>query len=679
MQLVKDDPWLEPYTDAIQARTDRFSNRLNEVTQQYGSLESFANAHAQLGVHYDAAAGGWRYREWAPRAEQLWLIGDFNDWDRDSHPLTRCDDGSGQWEIFIPDAADGSQLLAHAQRLKVRVRGRNGAWDRIPPYIRRAVQDDFTADFAGQIWQPEKAFSWTDSAFSPRSVGAPLIYECHIGMAQEKEGVGTYSEFRELILPRIASLGYNVIQIMAIQEHPYYGSFGYHVSNFFAPSSRFGTPDDLKQLIDAAHALGIAVLLDIVHSHAVKNLAEGLSEFDGEDGQYFHSGDRGRHPGWDSRLFAYGKPEVQRFLLSNLRYWIEEFHFDGFRFDGVTSMLYWHHGEGVAFDHYDKYFHQGVETDAVTYLQMATELAHRLKAGAIVIAEDMSGMPGLCRPIVDGGLGFDFRLAMGIPDFWIKLLKHSADEDWDVFTLYETLTNRRYGECTIAYAESHDQALVGDKTLAFWLMDQEMYWNMAKSTQSIVIDRGIALHKMLRLITIALGGDGYLNFIGNEFGHPEWVDFPRAGNHWSYAYARRQWSLVDNPELRYEQLNAFDQAMIGLVKETEILKEPIIQQVHMDATNHVIIFRRRALLFIFNFHPENSIPDYQFRAPQSGDWRIRLSSDDSSFGGFNRVDTEATYTTIPVEGSEADETAKVLRVYIPNRTALVLAVAEKAE
>ncbi|MCB1096728.1 MAG: alpha amylase C-terminal domain-containing protein [Verrucomicrobiae bacterium] len=675
MQLVKDDPWLEPYNDAIRARRDRFVERLEQVTHQCGSLEQFAACHEQLGVHYDAAARGWRYREWAPRAEQLWLIGDFNHWDRESHPLIRRDDGSGEWEIFLPDAPDGSQLLAHGQLLKVRVKGSNGVWDRIPPYIRRAVQDDFTADFAGQIWQPERAFPWTDAGFSPQSVGSPLIYECHIGMAQEKEGVGTYSEFRELILPRIARLGYNVIQIMAIQEHPYYGSFGYHVSNLFAPSSRFGTPEELKQLIDAAHSMGIAVLLDIVHSHAVKNFAEGLSEFDGEDGQYFHTGGRGSHPGWDSRLFDYGKPEVQRFLLSNLRYWIEDFHFDGFRFDGVTSMLYWHHGEGVAFDHYDKYFHEGVETDAVTYLQMATELAHRLKPGAIVIAEDMSGMPGLCRPIDDGGLGFDFRLAMGIPDYWIKLLKHTPDEDWDIHALYDTLTNRRYGEATIAYAESHDQALVGDKSLAFWLMDQEMYWNMAKSTQSIVIDRGIALHKMLRLITIALGGDGYLNFIGNEFGHPEWVDFPREGNHWSYTYARRQWSLVDNPELRYEQLNAFDVAMIGLVKDSGILKEPFIQQVHMDPVNHVIIFRRGPLLFIFNFHPDKSIPDYQFRAPESGEWKICLSSDDRAFGGFDRVDTNSTCTTLATVMPGDTSSSPVLRVYIPNRTALVLELA----
>ena len=665
MQLVRDDPWLEPYTEDIRARHSRYEQRLEGIESAKGSLQKFAGRHTELGIHYDAKRGGWRYREWAPRAEQLWLIGDFNEWNRESHPLCRAGDESGIWEIFLPD--DGDSRLAHGQRVKVRVKGRNGLWDRIPPYIFRAVQDPVNKDFSGQVWAPEQAFAWTDEGFEPGSMGAPLIYECHIGMAQEKEGVGTYSEFQENVLPRIAALGYNVIQFMAIQEHPYYGSFGYHVSNFFAPSSRFGTPEELKALINAAHEMGIAVLLDIVHSHSVKNFAEGLSEFDGEDGLYFHAGDRGRHAGWDSRLFDYGKVEVQRFLLSNLRFWIEEFHFDGFRFDGVTSMLYWHHGEGVAFDHYDKYFREGVEFDAVTYLQLATELSHRLKPGALVVAEDMSGMPGLCRPIEEGGIGFDFRLGMGIPDFWIKLLKHTPDEEWDIHELYGTLTNRRAGEKTIAYAESHDQALVGDKTLAFWLMDQEMYWNMAKSKESLVIDRGISLHKLIRLITIALGGDGYLNFIGNEFGHPEWVDFPRKGNEWSHAYARRQWSLPDNPELRYEQLLAFDAAMIDMIKRHGVLSCVDVRQVHMDSANNVIIFERNSLLFAFNFHPHNSIPDYAFDVTDAGDWKIVLSSDDTCYGGFNRVETSGVYPALGTEDGRA-----TLRVYLPSRAALVL-------
>ncbi|MEO7768456.1 MAG: alpha-amylase family glycosyl hydrolase, partial [Ferruginibacter sp.] len=490
----------------------------------------------------------------------------------------------------------------------------------------------------------------------------PIIYECHVGMAQEEEKVGTYLEFADKILPRIKDGGYNAIQLMAIMEHPYYGSFGYHVSNFFCPSSRFGTPEELKYLVNKAHSMNITVIMDIVHSHAVKNLAEGLNEFDGTDSQYFHPGGRGYHEGWDSKLFDYGKWEVKKFLLSNTRYWLEEFHFDGYRFDGVTSMLYFHHGL-TSFDHYDKYFKGGVDWDAVTYLQLANEVIHRFKEHSISIAEDVSGMPGLCRKPHEGGFGFDYRLAMGIPDYWIKILKEKSDEDWDIYEMWDVLSNRRYKEKTIAYAESHDQALVGDKTIAFWLMDKEMYFHMRVDDGNLVIDRGIALHKMLRLFTIGLGGEGYLNFIGNEFGHPEWVDFPRLGNNWSHQYARRQWSLVDNHELKYQWLAKWDQAMLRVISENNILSAAPAKQLHMDGHNKVIVYEKNNLIFIFNFSTGSSIFGYQFKAPEKGVYRIILNSDRQEFGGFYRVDDSIDYAT---------NNEQVLSVYVTNRTALVM-------
>ena len=493
-----------------------------------------------------------------------------------------------------------------------------------------------------------------------------MIYECHVGMAQEKEGLGTYREFAENVLPRIHALGYNCIQMMAIQEHPYYGSFGYHVSNYFAPSSRFGTPQDLKYLINKAHEMGVAVILDVIHSHAVKNIEDGLNDFDGSGHQYFHEGGRGYHESWDSKLFDYGKNEVRRFLLSNINYWMTEFHFDGFRFDGVTSMLYHHHGHFMAFDHYDKYFKEGVDWDAVLYLQLANDLIHEIRPNTISIAEDMSGMPGICQPVEDGGIGFDYRLGMGIPDYWIKLLKHSKDEDWNIHEMWDTLNNRRYKEKTIAYAESHDQAMVGDKTTAFWLMDKEMYWHMKKDDENIIIERGIALHKMIRLFTIALGGEGYLNFIGNEFGHPEWIDFPREGNDWSYKYARRQWSLVDNPKLKYEWLNNFDQAMIHCIKESDVLATSFAQQLNMDTNNKVIIFERGNYIFAFNFHAHNAIPDYQFGIPNHGKYQIVLNSDAKNFGGHGRIDESVIFESFESHGHPN------LSIYLPNRTALVL-------
>lgn len=659
--LVQDDPWLEPYEQDILDRLARCMNTISAISQEHGSLQAFATAHEHFGIHYDAEQQGWWYREWAPGAESMYLVGDFNDWNRDSHPLTRTENGN--WEIFLP----GADALKHEQRVKVRITGSGKDRDRIPAYIRRAVQDPTTHDFSGQVWHPEAAFSWSDDGFDLGQMGAPLIYECHVGMATEREGVGTFREFAEEVLPRIKDLGYNAIQMMAVQEHPYYGSFGYHVSNFFAPTSRFGTPEDLKFLVNQAHKMGIAVIMDVVHSHAVKNIAEGLNEFDGTADQYFHPGSRGEHSSWDSKLFNYGKREVQRFLLSNLRYWLEEFHFDGFRFDGVTSMLYFHHGDFVTFDHYDKYFKDGVEWDAITYLQMGNELIHQVKPNALSIAEDMSGIPGCCRRVDEGGLGFDYRLGMGIPDYWIKLLKHKRDEDWNIHEMWHTLTNRRWKEKTIAYAESHDQALVGDKTLAFWLMDKEMYWHMNADDPHPVIDRGVAMHKLLRLFTAALGGEGYLNFIGNEFGHPEWIDFPREGNGWSYKYARRQWSLVDNENLKYQFLNNFDRAMLHMLKRHNVLDSLPAQQLNMDTVNQAIVFERSNLIFAFNFHVSASVPGYEFVVPQPGTYRVLLTSDSADFGGHGRIDESVLHHTREDSHGNAR-----LSVYLTNRTGLVL-------
>lgn len=660
LAINQEDPWLDPYIYDVYERFQRFKNALKEIEDAEGSLLNFAEAHHYYGINFDTEKNGWFYREWAPGAQQLSLIGDFNGWNKETHKLQR--NNRGDWEIFLP-YKEYKDTFVHGSKIKVNVQGNNGSNDRIPAYIRKVIQDQTTWDFSGHLWFPEKPFEWTDNNFAPaENYQQPIIYECHVGMGLEREGVGTYREFADDILPRIKEGGYNAIQMMAIQEHPYYGSFGYHVSNFFAPSSRFGSPDDLKYLVNKAHNLGITVIMDIVHSHAVKNLAEGLNEFDGTDHQYFHSGGRGYHEGWDSKLFNYGKWEVKKFLLSNVRYWLEEFHFDGYRFDGVTSMLYYHHGH-ESFDHYDKYFKHGVDWDAVNYLQLANEVIHRFKQNSISIAEDVSGMPGLCRKPEEGGCGFDFRLGMGIPDYWIKVLKERSDEDWNIYEMWDILSNRRYKEKTIAYAESHDQALVGDKTLAFWLMDKEMYFHMSVNDPNIIVDRGIALHKMIRLFTISLGGEGYLNFIGNEFGHPEWVDFPREGNNWSYKYARRQWSLTDNKELKYQYMANWDKAMINTIKENKILSASPARQINMDSANKVIIFEKNNLVFIFNFSPGNSIFGYKFWAPEKGTYRIILNSDRSEFGGFDRVDDTLDYST---------DDNQNLSIYLTNRTALVM-------
>lgn len=660
--IIQDDPWLAAHKEDILNRMNSFQEHYSTIQRHFGSLYSFADRHHYLGIQFDWEKRYWTYREWAPAAEALHLMGDFNHWNRTSHPLFKGENGI--WEIQLPYDVYKDTFI-HGSLIKVVVTAKGVSRERLPAMIKRAVQNEVTKDFAGQLWFSDP-YVWEHDFVGISKDTAPIIYECHVGMAQEKQNLGSYLEFADKVLPRIAQLGYNCIQLMAIQEHPYYGSFGYHVSNFFAPSSRFGTPEDLKYLIDKAHGFGIACILDVVHSHAVKNIAEGLNDFDGSEGLYFYEGERGNHPSWDSKLFDYGKEDVRRFLLSNIRYWMEEFRFDGFRFDGITSVQYYHHGYGVEFTSYDKYFDDSVDKDALLYLQLANTLAHEMLPTAITIAEDYSGMPGACRKIEEGGLGFDYRLAMGIPDFWIKLLKHKKDEDWNVHDIWSTLLNRRFQEKNIAYVESHDQGMVGDKTTAFWLMDKDMYWHMSKDGEHPVIDRGIAMHKMLRIMTAVLGGEGYLNFIGNEFGHPEWLDFPREGNQWSYKYARRQWSLVDNTKLKYHYLNDFDSSMVAFLKEHHILSAPFAQQLNMDQYNQVIICERAGFIFIFNISPTNSVFDYHFTVPQHGKYQVVFNSDDKVFGGHQRIDETMEYFTFNEGGMIR------LSVYTTTRTALVL-------
>ncbi len=663
LAILKNDAWLEPYADAIIGRHNDAINKEKELTSNCGSLVDFANAHQYFGLH--KCKDGWVFREWAPNATAITLVGDFSEWrEMARYALQRLD--GGVWELKLPLDA-----LRHGDFYKMVVKWNGGQGERIPAYATRVVQDENTHLFSAQVWAPGKTYRWKDKEFTPETKPL-LIYECHIGMAQNKEGVGTYTEFRDLVLPRIAKDGYNAIQIMAIQEHPYYGSFGYHVSSFFAPSSRFGTPEELKSLIDKAHSLGIAVIMDIVHSHAVKNENEGLGRLDGSYDLYFYGDSRREHPAWDSLCFDYGKNEVLHFLLSNCKYWLEEFHFDGFRFDGVTSMLYYNHGLGQAFGSYGDYYNGGQDTNAITYLTLANKLIHEVNKNAITIAEEMSGMPGLALPFKAGGIGFDYRMAMGIPDYWIKMLKEKKDEDWHPTSIFWELTNRRDDEKTISYVESHDQALVGDKTVIFRLIDEKMYWHMMVGDNDMTVARGIAMHKMIRLVTLATINGGYLNFMGNEFGHPEWIDFPREGNGWSYKYARRQWDLVDRKDLQYQYLNDFDNAMIELVSSVNNFQGQEIEKLWEKDDDQVLAFRRGNLIFVFNFNPFKSFTGYGILAP-AGKYKVVLSTDSPTFGGFGNIDEKVEHLTVndPLYQPIGKEW---LKLYLPARSAQVLKV-----
>ena len=655
LKITQYDPSLKQYQKDLELRMENYNRAKKSLLKKDEKLSDFANGSLFYGFHQTNE--GWYYREWVPGGEEMYLAGDFNNWNRRSHPLVKKE--NGVFEIFLP----GKDALKNGQKVMAVVIHQGKELDRIPTYAKYVVQDPVTTDWSAEIYIPEKKFQWTDQDFQPEK--DLFIYECHIGMAQEEGKIGSYREFQDKVLPRIQDLGYNTVQIMAIMEHPYYASFGYQVTNFFAPSSKYGKPDELKALINEAHRLGICVLLDVVHSHCAPNSREGLNQFDGTQYQFFHEGARGNHLAWGTKCFDYGKNEVLHFLLSNLKYWQTEFHFDGFRFDGVTSMLYRDHGLGTAFTDPSQYFSMNTDTEAVTYLQLANELIRQINPNAVTIAEDTSALPGLCLPIQDGGIGFDYRLAMGEPDMWIRIIKELPDEKWDLNSIYYELAIRRPREKVIGYCESHDQALVGDKTIMFRLCDKEMYYGMEKGKDNLVIERGVALHKMIRLVTMSLGGEGYLTFMGNEFGHPEWIDFPREGNGWSYHYCRRQWSLVDAPNLKYQYLNRFEKDMVATAKENKVLTSPD-KQLLMNNWDKVMAYQKGTGVFIFNFDPSRCYNSYLIPVAEEGDYQVVLSTDDFCYGGYGRIH-HLTYR------AEKQPDGRIgFQMYLPNRSAAVL-------
>ncbi len=656
LKLIQNDPWLADFSDAI---NQRYSNAKAKEAELCGNkdLIDFANGHLYFGLHPDAE--GWVIRDWAPHATAIYLVGTFNHWQESEHYALKPI-GNGVWELHLHH-----DQLKHCDLYAFAMHWEGGSDIRVPAWSTRVVQDPETYIFNAQVWQPEQAYRWQLTQFQPTSE-APLIYECHIGMAGEEEEVHSYTEFRIKRLPYIKNMGYNVIQLMAIPEHPYYGSFGYHVSSFFAASSRFGTPEELKQLIDEAHQLGISVIMDLVHSHAVRNEREGLGRYDGTRYQFFHDGAKGEHPAWDSFCFNYGKNEVLQFLLSNIKYWLEEYQFDGFRFDGVTSMLYFNHGLGKAFTTYNDYYNENVDGEALTYFYLANKLIHSIKPNALSIAEEMSGMPGLACKLEDGGLGFDYRMAMGVPDYWIKLIKEKKDEQWEVGHIFYELTSKRLDEKVVSYAESHDQALVGDKTIIFRLIDKEMYFSMRKDQENLTVERGMALHKMIRLITASTAGGAYLTFMGNEFGHPEWIDFPRANNGWSYKHARRLWSLIENTELRFHFLNDFEKEMIQWLRQNNILNTPEVFCRFENKGDQVIAIERGNFLVVFNFNPTQSFTGYGIPLAESN-WEVIFDSDEKRFGGQERIE-HRTYQTCYDKNSKLN----YLNLYLPSRTAMVL-------
>ena len=672
--LINQDPYLKNYEWCIKRRNEHFKNLLHQIESNEKSLENFANSYQNMGLHV-LPNGDIKYREYAPGARGIALFGEFNNWNRDQYWAKR--DQYGFWELIIPNE-DGKPRIKHKTKVKCNVVLSNGQWaDRNPIWIEYLYQNTQSLIFDGVFWNPEEKYVWKypkKHLDKPRSL---RIYEAHVGMSSFYPKVTTYKDFTENILPRIKRLGYTAVQLMAIMHHANYASFGYHVNNFFAISSLFGTPEDLMELIDKAHEMGLFMIMDIVHSHASSNVDDGFNNWDGTDYLYFHGGKMGHHSLWDSRLFNYSSYETLRFLLSNCAYYSEKFRFDGFRFDGITSILYRNHGIRYSFSgDYNEYFSNNFDEDGGVYLMLANKLLHQINPEVITIAEDVSGMPGLCLTVEQGGFGFDYRLNMSVSDKWIQLLKEYKDENWNMGNLIFTLTNRRYNEKHVGYCESHDQSIVGDKTIAMWLFDKEMYWNMScNSPETIVISRGMSLHKLIRMITFALGGEAYLCFMGNEFGHPEWVDFPRPGNGFSYAHCRRRWDLCDNKNLRYKYLYNWDVAMNKLDDVFNFISSPFqyVSLKHED--DKIVVFEKGDLLFVFNFHPNKSFENYKIGTKWGTKHKIVLDSDEFRFFGKGRLDYGHDHF-FPIIKEGWNNRPNQFNLYIPSRTCMVLIAEE---
>lgn len=487
-------------------------------------------------------------------------------------------------------------------------------------------------------------------------------------MAGKESRIHTYNEFTDNVLPLIKSKGYNVVQLMGVMEHSYYASCGYQVTSYFAPSSRFGTPEDLKRLIDTAHSMGLYVFLDTVHSHSSQNIGEGLNRFDGTDTQYFHYGRRGIHPIWNSRLFDYSNIEVKRFLLSNLRYYIEVFHFDGFRFDGVGSMIYNNQGVDTKFDNMDVYFNENiVDSDAVTYLYLANYVVHKYDMFAITTAEDVSGMIGIARSIDDGGFGFDFRLNMGGADLWVKTLELPSYESWDLHDIAYRLNERPPHEKTIGYTECHDQPYpIAYRLLGFGKNDSRMSFLAPLSDQ---VEFAISVLKLIRLLTFSIAGEAYLNFMGNEFGHPGKIEFPSEKNGDSFEFCRRDFQLATDEMTRYSSLARFDHDMLQLERQFKFLNCGDDGYLYADKQNRIVGFEKGNLFLVFNFHRNKLFDSYFFGVRNGGKYRIVFSTDNQSYDGRGRI---AVGNEISANEEEWNNQKYKLDLAIPPLCALVL-------
>ena len=671
-EIINQDHSLKPFELEIKERMELYKEKLNEIKNKEKSLENIAKSYKSMGINL-MPNGDIKYREYAPGAKGISLFGEFNNWNKEQFWAKK--DKFGFWELIIPNE-NGAPKIQHGQIVKVNVVLEDGNWmERNPIWSHYLIQNKESIILENIFWNPEIKYKWKYPQKHIKKPESLRIYEVHIGLSSFDPKINSYKEFADTILPRVKKTGYTAIQFMAIMEHAEYASFGYHVNYLFAISSRFGTPEEFMYLIDKCHENGLFVIMDIIHSHASPNVNDGFNYWDGTDHLYFHGGNLGNHVQWNSKLYNYSSYETLRLLLSNCAYYIKEYRIDGFRFDCVTSMLYSHHGIDYNFTgNYKEYFNEFFNLESSVYLMLANSLIHKLNPEAITIAEDFSGTPGLCRPVEEGGLGFDYKLNMKICDKWKQYLLYKKDEEWNIEDIIYTLKNRRYKEKNISYCESHDQSFVGNCSLSSLLFSSERFWNMSNnSPETPVIGRGISLHKMIRLLTFALGGEGYLSFMGNEFGCPDSLDFPKKENRFSYSHSRRRWDLCDNKDLRYRFLYKWEIIMNILEEIFHFIEseEEYISTKHED--DKVIVFEKGVLLFIFNFHPVKDFQDYQIGTKWGTPHKIILDSDEKRFMGKGRLNHTSSYSTVKKSFKNRPYNMKL---DMPSRTCMILIAEE---
>ena len=662
------DQELREYHPFLVARGERYAKEAERIKALYGSLHAYANLHTNLGYHLVQENGKniWLWREYMPGAKTIWLTTEKQRFQRHAHlKFTPCEDGFFELRLEEKELSHGLYVELRVEPKSFEIYNPEGfptTLKRIPAFANWVEQNkEMPAQWCARIWHPKKPYQFQYP--KPPKPTFLRIYEAHVGMAQSdtkhiNESYGSYTDFANDILPHIKDAGYTTVQLMAIPEHPLYRSFGYQVSNYYAPSSRFGDINSCKAMIDTAHKLGLQVILDITHAHSCANTEQGLCNYDST--AYFFTDQMNQ---WGTPTFDFSKEMTRRFLLSNLRYWMEEFQFDGFRFDAVGNMLYKDFGRDDTFEHTGRCFY-GKDGKPRTneagelYLCLANDLVHTISQEAFTIAEEFSGMPGLTCAPSDGGLGFDARFAMGIPDYWEKCIKNPQD----LGSLWYEMNNHRPYDRTISYVECHDQCINGDDAMIWRLLGDDMYTTMLRGIDSWNISRGLAYYRLMRLITLSTADLGYLNFMGNEFGHPEWLDAER--------HAHRQWRLATDERLKYACLAAFDLAQMKMVATylTDFATPPLFRYIHED--KRLLAFERGHLLFAFNFHETAAYDDILF-AVTPGKYTEILSSDDSTYAGHDNLritDPKVEHFTTPLP----DPLHGDIKLYLPPMVALVL-------